>query len=354
MKSQIYETIDELLSDLNSREADVIKKRFGINSKPLSLEKIGKEYGITRERVRQIEDKALKKISHKSLQLAFFEKTLYPIINDLLGDLKIKREIFIYRKLNEIYDIKEEEMNILRFFFNIFEKIYYKEENRLFNSFLSTQKHFFEKGLKILNHLYNRLEKNKDTILKEEDVLKILLNEIKIHWNIQPSVEEILEFLKISKVIKRNPLNEYGHFKHPRITPVLLKNKIKIIFEIEKRPLHFNEIHQKLLELSEIEDELLPFVWKKRYTNHSIHNALLENDDFVKYGRGKYVLREWGYEEGHIIALMRKILEERKEVDVDELYEFIRNHKECAPATFRLYLYKYFKVKDRKVYFKND
>ncbi len=354
MKNQIYETLDELLSDLETREVDVIKKRFGIESQPLTLEKIGKEYGITRERVRQIEEKALKKLISKSFQIPFLEETLYPTVDSFLGDFKIKREVFVFKKFTEIYDIEEKEKNILRLFFYIFEKIYYKKADKFFDSFLSTKKNFFEKGLKILNHIHLRLLKNRDTLLKEEEFLEMISKEIKHHFNFKPSIEEILEFLKISKIIKRNPLNEYGHFKHFKISPSSLNDKIKIIFEIEKRPLHFNEIYQKLLKLGEIEDELLASTWKKKYNIHSIHNILLYDPSFVKYGKGKYVLKEWGYEEGHIIDLMRKILEREKEMEINQLYDFIKKHKEVSLNTFKLYLYKYFKMKNGKVYLKND
>lgn len=354
MKSQIYETLDELLSDLNNREADIVKKRFGIGFQASPLEKIGKEYGITRERVRQIEEKALKKLALKSLQIPFLGQIFHPIVDDLLGSLKIKREIFIYRKLSENYGLEETEKNILRLYFYIFEKIFYKKEDKLVNSFLSTEKDFFEKGFKILNHLHTRLLKNKGTLLKEEELLEMIAKEISYHFKLRPSIEEILEFLKISKIIKRNPLNEYGYFKHFKISPASLREKIKIIFEIEKQPLHFNEIYQKLFKIVEIEDELLSPLWRKKYNNHSIHNVLLSDSNFVKYGRGKYVLKEWGYEEGHIIDLMKKILEKKGEMDLNELYEFVKKHKEVSPNTFRLYLYKFFRIKNHKVSLKND
>ena len=48
---------------LNEREKDVIKKRFGIDEdQAFTLEEIGKEFNVTRERIRQIELKALKKL----------------------------------------------------------------------------------------------------------------------------------------------------------------------------------------------------------------------------------------------------------------------------------------------------
>lgn len=59
----IKENIQKSLHVLNERERDVIIKRFGLNEEaPMTLEDIGKIYGITRERVRQIESKAMRKL----------------------------------------------------------------------------------------------------------------------------------------------------------------------------------------------------------------------------------------------------------------------------------------------------
>lgn len=63
-ESLAYE-IERALSTLSPREAKVIKLYFGINMKhPLTLEEIGEELGLTRERVRQIKEKALKRIQY--------------------------------------------------------------------------------------------------------------------------------------------------------------------------------------------------------------------------------------------------------------------------------------------------
>ncbi|MDD6021247.1 MAG: RNA polymerase sigma factor RpoD [Oscillospiraceae bacterium] len=61
------EKINEVLKTLTPREAKVIALRFGLdNGKPMTLEEVGNEFGVTRERIRQIEAKALRKIRHPS------------------------------------------------------------------------------------------------------------------------------------------------------------------------------------------------------------------------------------------------------------------------------------------------
>lgn len=63
----LRENIDEVLDALSDREAKVLEMRFGLkNQKPMTLEEVGKEFGVTRERIRQIEAKALRKLKHPS------------------------------------------------------------------------------------------------------------------------------------------------------------------------------------------------------------------------------------------------------------------------------------------------
>ena len=62
------EEVQELLETLNDREKEVISLRFGLGKdRTYTLEEIGESLGITRERVRQIESKAMEKLRKKAL-----------------------------------------------------------------------------------------------------------------------------------------------------------------------------------------------------------------------------------------------------------------------------------------------
>ena len=63
----LREEIEKQLQTLSDREADVIKLRFGLyDGKTRTLEEVGKQFDITRERIRQIEAKAIRKLKHPS------------------------------------------------------------------------------------------------------------------------------------------------------------------------------------------------------------------------------------------------------------------------------------------------
>ena len=66
-KQLMHENLEEALGSLTERESKVLRMRFGLDgSKPLTLEEVGKVFGVTRERIRQIESKALRKLRHPS------------------------------------------------------------------------------------------------------------------------------------------------------------------------------------------------------------------------------------------------------------------------------------------------
>lgn len=67
MTESLRKEIDRAICTLTPREADVIRLYFGLNSKhPMTLEEIGEKFDLTRERVRQIKEKALRRLKHTS------------------------------------------------------------------------------------------------------------------------------------------------------------------------------------------------------------------------------------------------------------------------------------------------
>ena len=64
-REQLKESLREVLSTLTEREENVIRMRFGLdNGQPMTLEEVGQKFGVTRERIRQIEAKSIRKLKH--------------------------------------------------------------------------------------------------------------------------------------------------------------------------------------------------------------------------------------------------------------------------------------------------
>lgn len=64
-KAMLHEAVEAVLGELTEREQEIVRMRFGLDgSQAKTLEEVGKEFGVTRERIRQIEAKTLAKLRH--------------------------------------------------------------------------------------------------------------------------------------------------------------------------------------------------------------------------------------------------------------------------------------------------
>ncbi|MEM5782577.1 MAG: sigma factor-like helix-turn-helix DNA-binding protein [Candidatus Aenigmatarchaeota archaeon] len=345
MKELLYKTYEDLFSDLEDKDAFIIKKKFGIeNETEETFASIGRNLNLTRERVRQLYNKIIQKLKSKLTKTRDFNKVLI-IVKENFGKLHIKREKYIIEKLSINYSLNEEEKKIAKLIISILPEYYYHKETNLFYSFISHEK-FFKKTLKILEKINIDLKRNKK-IWNRDEFLKSFSSYIKESFNINPDIDDIFEFAKILKTLGKNPLDELGYIKHKRITPSSLEDKIYLVFKLERRPLHFTEIYKKLKEISEIEDDLLHEKWKKNYTPQTILTVIKKDKKFVWYGRGTYALREDGYKDGKIIDLMKEIVKKNNGIKEEKLFEIIQKHKKVSPNTFKLYITKFFnKIRD--------
>jgi RNA polymerase primary sigma factor len=65
LTSDVGSVLERLLADLDSREVMILSLRFGLNGHaPLTLEEVGQKFELTRERIRQIEKEALRRLRH--------------------------------------------------------------------------------------------------------------------------------------------------------------------------------------------------------------------------------------------------------------------------------------------------
>ncbi|MGE5448947.1 MAG: sigma-70 family RNA polymerase sigma factor, partial [Bacteroidales bacterium] len=66
MMESLAKEIERALATLTERESDIIRMFFGIGCQEMTLEEIGERFGLTRERVRQIKEKAIRRLRHTS------------------------------------------------------------------------------------------------------------------------------------------------------------------------------------------------------------------------------------------------------------------------------------------------
>jgi hypothetical protein len=305
----------DLISDLKDREKEVILRRFGLEGrKKETLQSIGNSFGITRERVRQIEDAALKKIRSKiEKHRRIFDEFLnyFKKFGDLRKEEKILEELGGNEK-NELVFLLSLDRRFLRF-----------NQNKEFYSLWTTNLNSLEKAKSLIFSICKKFEREKKLMN---------LNEISSEFKIK---EKLLEgFLEISKRIQKNKKGLYGLREWPEINPRGIRDKAYLIFKELKRPLHFTEV-AKMIEGANLK---------------SIHNELIKDERFVLIGRGIYALKEWGYFPGEVKDVIFKFLKEEGPLTKEEILERIKKQRVVKKDTVLINLAKHFERDEKGRY----
>jgi transcriptional regulator with XRE-family HTH domain len=148
----IDNTLKELFLNLNLKQKKVINERFGLTCNPRTLQAIGDDLGVTRERVRQIESQSKNKIADSIEEnFSFLINNAMDILDNFDGVCEYKTFIKEIKKDNEINELKNID-NKISFIFNIAKKPLLFKENEDFNS-------FWYKNKDSKNKLFNYINK---------------------------------------------------------------------------------------------------------------------------------------------------------------------------------------------------
>ena len=283
-----------LLKDLPERTKDVILRRFGLeNGERETLEAIGKSYGISRERVRQIEENGFLKLKPKAKN---YQKVFQYFSDQLKTSGNLKKEDSLLSQLGG-----------RRFGPNVFFLLTLEDQ---FERFLETPEFYAlwtidSDSLVSVNNIITFLC-NKFREINQPLEFENIFKETKFSFE-KPLTSQILfSYLEISKIIQLNPEGLYGLREWPEINPKGVKDLAYLVFKKERRPLHFTEV-TKLINKSKIFEN-----YPRPALPQTVHNELIRDSRFVLVGRGLYALREWGYEPGVVKDIISKILRESK------------------------------------------
>ncbi|HPC31123.1 MAG TPA: sigma factor-like helix-turn-helix DNA-binding protein [Candidatus Paceibacterota bacterium] len=334
----------EIIKDLPPRSQDIIKKRYGIlDNKPKTLEAIGKEYGITRERVRQIVDSALKnlKTSQTFSVLAPFYKFCLKLFEESGG---IEEGEKFVKKINESL-LKGNQQAAIYFLLILNPELEFVKEDKLYRSFWHLKTIKLEKIKKDLNSIEKYLKKEKRPLTTEE-ILNFARKEI--DKNISENLLKV--YLNISKNIERNIFGEYGLSSLDEIQPPGVGERAYVMLKHINKSMHFTEIANKLNELSEKPKEAefanTSSRWFKKVQVQTVHNELIRDPRFVLIGRGIYALRDWGYKPGKVDDVIKEVLAKAgKPLTQKEIIDEVKKYRLAKDNTIVLNLHnkKYFK-----------
>ena len=271
-----------LLGKLPQRQKSILSQRFGLNSpagesRRETLEFIGNAYGITRERVRQIEKDGfarMKKENKKYLPVFQYFK------NYLKNQGELKREDVLLADLGS-----NKWQNQIFFLLNLGEDFERVGENNDFYPLWAFNRNSVGRAKKAVDSASAKLKKTGKPLQ---------LKEIKIPDQI--NLKALNSYLEASKKIQKNSEGLFGLKEWPEINPKGIKDKAYLVFKKEKQPLHFVKVA-----------DFIPSA-----LSQTVHNELIKDHRFILVGRGIYALREWGYKEGTVKDIIIKILKEQK------------------------------------------
>ena len=275
------------------REKEIISRRFGLNGERETLEQIGEFLSITRERVRQLEKAIVVRLriaaeDGKIPELAAAEKIL-------IRNLTEGRIAKISTLTTKIYgrEATNLEKSYLIFLSEISANLTLIEETEKYYGAIGISDYGDEKTIKKhIDEIVNLIKAKKAPVSLEE-----LDNQLNYeHPNYIRAVASISKQLSSLD-------DQWGLTKWPTVNPKNIRDKIYVILQNKKEPMHFNDIAEAISASS---------FRKKDVTLQAIHNELIKDPRFVLIGRGIYALRDWGYKKGTVSQIITSILEESK------------------------------------------
>lgn len=323
---ELEDIVNNLLLLLSDKEKIVIKKRFDLDGKGRrTLEEIGGEFAVTRERIRQIEKNALAKMKRNvfNTSLQGLHLQAHSIVRSHGG--LIKKDNLVDGLVGDLVPRNKLGEGSMDLALNLHDEIGFIGNTINFHPYAREQ-NIHDFSLKSMSdQMLNQMRKYGDARPLE-----------KIHNDLRPVLSDssfgmdgLRSLVQIDKrmTLLDNDLIALVEWRH--INPRTLRDKILYVLRNFKKPLHFADIAKKIEENN----------FDNRTINlQAVHNELIRHDQFVLIGRGIYALSEWGYESGTVADVIEAILKEKKELSQDEIVDLVLKKRQVKKITIVLAL----------------
>ena len=305
------QVVKKLLSVLPDRAREVLISRYGLEKGgPIrTLEAIGSDYGITRERVRQIENYALTSI--RKSEVFIEEQDTFLKLKSVIEKMGcIVEEDELLDSLSKDPDTR----NHLHFLLVLGDAFAYGKEDADFHRRWNVDENVAKTVHKALEKIYVSL--SDDDLIPESELIQRFLTEVS-ELNEQYRNEEIARrWLSLSKRLGRNPLGEWGSATSSNVRAKGMRDYAFLVIKRHGSPMHFTEVAETISEL-----------FKKRAHVATCHNELIKDKRFVLVGRGLYALSEWGYSKGVVKDVITKILEKNGPLSKDKIIDLVKKER---------------------------
>jgi len=306
----------------NDRARDVLVRRYGLTDTGAieTLESVGQSYGITRERVRQIENHALKSIQksedYKSLSGSFAE------LSDTiaaLGGVAPQDEL-----LSQLTKTARDQ-NYILFLLHVGENFDRKKEGGDFVHHWYLDASHAKSVRDAIRNLYSEL--NEQVVLPEDEIVERYKEELAKAKIAQDNAETLLRWLSLSKKIASNPLGEWGRASSPSVRVKGMRDFAYLTLKRHGSPMHFSEVAAQIYEL-----------FGRKAHVATTHNELIKDPRFVLVGRGLYALSEWGYSKGVVKDVIKELLKRDGALTKKEIIDRVKRERYVKDNTIAVNL----------------
>lgn len=336
-KISFIEAFNRLISDYSPRVQKIMRDRYILvlaSNKPKTLEAIGSENGITRERVRQIIREVLRKTNLKK-----DNEDLKNAINQITFTIKRNSGIIEENKLVLLADgANYREKSVIRFFLDCSQEFkQYEIKGELKKSY-ALSGFDLEEWRKLKKLTLVILEEEKKPLSQDE-----LLARLTRRFGLECDDDKVENFLSVSEEIKKNNFGKWGLVHWKEINPRNTRDKAYLVLKEANKPLHFSKIAELIDENG---------LSRKKTHQQTVHNELIKNDNFVLIGRGVYALSEWGYKKGTVRDIIKEILKKNgKPMNQKAIVNEILKVRQVKKSTVMINLNNFFVRTGKKEYF---
>jgi len=314
-KKQLDELITDSLALLKKdRDREVLLRRYGVKTgKTQTLEEIGQDLGITRERVRQIEKAAITKIR----QSYKHDHNL----NDIMVAITDKKGGIIgFASLTEEMGLSGELQPHLSFLIKLNPHFTYLDKNDTHADLVFLSEAYEENGVR---QLHDQLI----TVVSEQGKPS-RFNKLASKLTGSHKQESLEEIAKASNQLASLE-NVWGLSVWPEVNPKSIRDKIYLVLKKGGRPMHFTEISTRIIDLA---------ANPKKVTTQAVHNELIKDGRFILIGRGIYALGEWGYQAGTVADIIEEILRTDAPLNKEDVVTRVLARRQVKTTTIALNL----------------
>ncbi|MDO8601506.1 MAG: sigma factor-like helix-turn-helix DNA-binding protein [bacterium] len=274
--------IEDLFANLDVRQKKVLTKRYGLDAgEQMTLAELGKSFGVTRERIRQIEALALNDVrkNAKDGHLNELTAAVVELLKKTGGVLKEDHLLNEIKHFAHEADVAANFANQVRFLLEISKAVVYHREDETLHGHWHLSLTHQKKALDFLDALIKHLKDKKQETLHEKKFDEFFREVVELH---KLEKEVAHHYMAISKKFGANLYGDFGLTEWPEVKPRVSRDWIYLILKKAGKPLHFGEIANEIRRLRS----------HKKTNTQTIHNELIKDKRFILVGRGIYGLRE--------------------------------------------------------------